>query len=316
MRMMIQRAFFFSLALLLLGLAPSQAAEPPLKVTASFTVLADIVSQIGGDRVAVSALVGPGADAHSFQPSPRDAQTVLGADLVVLNGLGFEGWSNRLIKASGYKGPIIEAAAGIKPREMPKHAHGHAHGHDHAHGKSSKQGPVQDPHVWNSMPHAQSLARTIGAALSAARPAEAAYFAQRTEDYVARLAALDAFARAEIAKLPPNRRKAITSHDAFGYLAAEYGLTFLSPVGVSTESEPSAAGVARLIRQIKAEKIPAIFVENISDPRLAQQIARDSGAKIGGLLYSDSLSAADGPASSLERMFRRNIETLVAALKP
>ena len=311
------RALLLGLVVALASQFPANAAEPPLKVTASFTVLADMISQIGGDRVVVSALAGPGVDAHGFQPTPKDAQTVLGSDLVVINGLGFEGWWSRLIRASGYKGRVVEAAAGIKPREMVGHDHGHGHGHSH--GKPAaggKPSTTKDPHVWHSMALAQKQARTIGDALTAARPVDAAYFASRTEAYVARLAALDAFARAEIGKLPADRRKAITSHDAFGYLAADYGLTFLSAVGVSTESEASAAGVARLIRQIKAEKIPAIFVENISDPRLAQQIARDSGAKIGGTLYSDSLSAADGPASSLERMFRHNIETLVAALSP
>lgn len=309
------RALILGLAVALASQLPAKAAEPPLKVTASFTVLADMISQIGGDRVAVTALAGLGVDAHSFQPTPKDAQTVLGSDLVVINGLGFEGWWNRLIRASGYKGRVIEASAGIKPREMAGHDHGHGHGHGKP-AAGGKPATTKDPHVWHSMALAQKQAQTISAALTAARPADAAYFASRTEAYVARLAALDAFARAEIGKLPADRRKAITSHDAFGYLAADYGLTFLSAVGVSTESEASAAGVAKLIRQIKAEKIPAIFVENISDPRLSQQIARDSGAKIGGTLYSDSLSAADGPASSLERMFRHNIETLVAALSP
>jgi len=308
------RALIIGLALVLAGPAPSRAAEPPLKVTVSFSVLADLVSQIGGDRVAVTILVGPGVDAHTFQPTPRDAQTVLASDLVVMNGLGFEGWSSRLIRASGYKGPIIEAAAGITPRSMASHDHGHGHGHGP--GKPAKPATVKDPHVWNSMVLAQRMAQTIGVALAGARPADRTLFSTRTEAYVARLAALDGFARAEIGKLAPERRKAITSHDAFGYLAAEYGLTFLSPVGVSTESEPSAAGVAKLIRQIKAEKIPAIFIETIGDQRLAQQIARDSGAKIGGTLYSDSLSGAGGPANSLEQMFRHNIETLVAALAP
>jgi zinc/manganese transport system substrate-binding protein len=252
-------------------------------------------------------------DAHAFQPTPRDAQTIAGADLVLVNGMGLEGWASRLIRASGYHGPVIEASQGVTPRAMP--------GDDdddkpvaRAGRKFVKPPTVDDPHAWNSMPLAQRYARTIGAALVAARPTQSAALEARISAYVERLDALDQFARAEIGKLPEDRRKAITSHDAFGYLAAEYGLTFLAPVGVSTESEPSASGVAKLIRQIRAEKIPAIFVETIGDQRLSQQIARESGAKIGGTLYSDTLSAADGPAATLESMFRHNIITLVAGM--
>ena len=311
---MFLRALTLGFFLSLTAAAPLRAAEPPLKVVASFTVLADMVRQIAGDLATVSVLVGPGVDAHTFQPTPRDAQTVLAADLVVMNGLGFEGWANRLIRASGYKGKIVEAAAGIAARDMP------AEDDDdkavaRAGRKFVKPATIDDPHVWNSMVLAQRQARTIGAALAAARPAEAPALLAATEDYAARLAALDRYARDEIGKLAPERRRAITSHDAFGYLASEYGLTFLSPVGVTTESEPSAAGLAKLIRQIRAEKIPAVFVESVGDQRLAQQIARESGAKIGGSLYSDSLSAADGPAATLEKMFRHNIDTLIAGLR-
>ncbi len=307
------RALLLGLTLALAVASPVLAQDAKLKVVASFTVLADMAREIGGELVAVTPLVGPGMDAHSFQPTPRDAQTIAAADLVLMNGLGFEGWANRLIRASGYKGRVVEAAEGVTPRDMP------AEDEDdkpvvRAGRKFVKPATVEDPHAWNSMPLAQRYVRRIAAAFIEARPAQAGALQARADAYVARLQELDQFAREAIAKLPPERRKAITSHDAFGYLAAEYGLTFLSPVGVSTESEPSAAGVAKLIRQIKAEKISAIFVETIGDQRLAQQISRESGAKIGGTLYSDTLSAADGPASTLERMFRHNIVTLVTAM--
>jgi zinc/manganese transport system substrate-binding protein len=305
---MLLRTVLALVGLAVSSLMPAMAADAPLKVVVSFSVLADMTRQIGGALVSVTSIVGPGEDAHGFQPTPRDAKTLASAELAIQNGFGFDPWMTALARSSGYKGKMITAASDVTLRKVMS-SHAYAHGHSHG-----KPGSANDPHAWNSMIQAQRYARTIGAALQAVRPADQAVLAANLEAYVKRLAELDAFAKAEIAKLPPSRRKAVTGHDAFGYLAGDYGFTFLAPVGVTTEAAASAGDVAKLIRQIKAEKIPAVFLEIGIESRLAQQIARDSGARIGGTLYSDSLSPPDGPAATLEQMFRHNIMTLVSAM--
>ncbi|PWR23263.1 metal ABC transporter solute-binding protein, Zn/Mn family [Zavarzinia compransoris] len=304
-------------ALIALGLLTATPAlgDQPLKVVASFSILGDIVANVGGDRIALTTLVGPDGDAHVFQPSPADAKAVAGADLVIVNGLGFEGWIERLTEASGYKGPVVVASKGITPREMAGEDEGHEehaghddHGdHDHDHGNV-------DPHAWQDIGNVLAYVDTIAAALEAADPADRDAYAANAAAYKAKLAALDARVKAAIGALPAERRKIITSHDAFGYFAAAYGLTVLAPQGVSTESEASAKGVAQLIRQIKQEKAPAVFLENITDPRLIEQIAKETGARIGGTLYSDALSGATGPASTYIAMFEHNLAALAEAL--
>lgn len=304
-------------ALIALGLmtATPALADQPLKVVASFSILGDIVANVGGDKIALTTLVGPNGDAHVFQPSPADARAVAGADVVIVNGLGFEGWIERLTEASGYKGPVIVASQGITPREMAEEEEGHEEhaGHDHADHDHHDHGNI-DPHAWQNIGNVIAYVDTIATALIAADPADQAAYEANAAAYKAKLTALDAKVKAAIAALPPERRKIITSHDAFGYFAAAYGLEVLAPQGVSTESEASAKGVATLIRQIKKEKAPAVFLENITDPRLIDRIAKETGAHIGGTLYSDALSDASGPASTYIAMFEHNLAALAAAL--
>ena len=287
----------------LLGLAAGVALPPPafaqekLPVVASFSILGDFVREIGGDRVAVSTLVGPDGDAHVYSPTPADAKTVAGAKLVVVNGLKFEGWLTRLIKSSGTKATVATATKGIKPLELDDD-HDHGHGHGHGHGGAN----------------AKIYVGNIRDALIAADPAGKAVYEANAVAYQTKLDALEAEVKAAVARIPVDRRKAITSHDAFGYFVKAYGIAFIAPQGVSTEAEASAKDVARIIRQIKAEKVPAVFLENITNPRLAEQIARESGAKIGGRLYSDALSAADGPAGTYIAMMKHNISQIEKAL--
>lgn len=290
---------------LLAGLLPSIAQAEPLKVIASFSILGDMVTRIGGDAITVTTLVGPDGDAHVYEPKPADAKAVAAAGLVIFNGLGFEPWSQKLIKASGYKGPVVQASAGIKAQTMDADEHGHGHGHSH--------GRAKDPHAWQSLANGRTYAANIAAALSKAVPAEASRFAANAAAYDQQLADLDAWVKAELAKVPRLERKVITGHDAFGYFASAYGVDMLSPVGISTEAEPSPRDIVRLIKQMKAQNVKTVFMENMSDPRLVQQIARDAGGVVGGTLYADALSGPTGPAASYEAMFRHNVGQLMAA---
>lgn len=281
------------LALATLAAWARPPGETPLRVVASFSILADMAREVGGDAVEVAALVGPDADAHVFEPRPADARRLAGADLVVVNGLGFEGWLDRLVVASGYRGPVQVASDGIAPRTL---------GH----------GP--DPHAWQDLTLAQRYVAHLRDAMARARPARAVLFEARAADYLARLQRLDGEVRARFDAIAPARRRVITSHDAFGYFGAAYGIEFLAPQGANTASEPSAAAVARLIDQIRGEKVRAVFIENITDPRLVERIARESGVHVGGRLYSDALSRPGTQADTYLRLFDHNAATLAAAL--
>jgi zinc/manganese transport system substrate-binding protein len=276
-----------------------------LRIVASFSILADLVREVGGEAVGVTSLVGPAGDTHAYQPTPADARTLAEADLVMVNGLGFEGWIDRLIAASGYAGPIVRASRGVKARAAAEHEE---HAHDHG------DQPAADPHAWQSVPNALAYVRVIQEGLSDVDPAHAADYRRRAAEYGMVLETLDREIRSAVATLPPDRRTVITSHDAFGYYAAEYGLRFLAPVGLSTEAEPSAGAVAALVRQIKETQARALFVENVTDPRLVEQIARETGAVVGGELYSDALSPADGPAPTYVAMMRHNTRVITSAL--
>lgn len=272
---------------------PLRAADRPLPVVASFSLLADMVAQVGGDAVQVHALVGPDADAHAFTPAPADAQRLAKAGLIVVNGLGFEGWIDRLVKASGSKAPVVVASHGITLRRV---------------------GRFVDPHAWQSLAAAQRYVENIRAALVAARPAQAAAIDARAKAYTAQLAALDARVRERLATVPPDQRRIVTSHDAFGYLADAWGLDMRAAQGWTSAGEASAADVATLIRQLKAQRARALFVENISDPRLIERIAREAGASAGGTLYSDALSPPGTRADTYLKLMTHNAETLLAAL--
>ena len=274
--------------------AASRAAEP-VPVVASFSILADFVRQVGGERVAVTALVGANGDAHVYQPSPADAKRLASARLVVVNGLGFEGWIPRLAKASGTKAEVVTASIGVRPLEMEEDGHGPGHGH------------VADPHAWQDVANARRYVEVIRDALGKADPEGAQAYAANATAYIAQLDRLDAEVRDAAARIPAQRKRVITTHDAFGYFAAAYGFQFIAPQGVSTEAEASARDVAGIIRQIRSEKIPAVFLENVSDPRLMERITRETGAKIGARLYSDALSGQDGPAGTYIDMMRNNL---------
>lgn len=285
-----------SVAALLLALAASPAlaqSERPLRVVASFSILADIVREVGGDAVDVVALVGPDADAHVFQPSPADARHLARADLVVVNGLGFEGWIDRLVRASGYRGKVAVVSQGVKVR---KNGHG------------------DDPHAWQDLANAERYVANVRDALGGLRPAHAEAFAQRAARYTEQIRALDREVRAQFAAVPRHRRRVITSHDAFGYFGAAYGVDFLSPQGVSTDGEASAADVAKLIDQIRRQDVRAVFVENITDPRLVERIAKEGGAVLGGRLYSDALSAPGTEADTYLKLFAHNAKALASGL--
>ena len=304
---MLTRQILFGLfAALLLAALPSTAkAQDKLPVVATFSILGDLVSNVGGDRVAVKSLVGANGDAHVYSPSPADARTLADAKLIVTNGLGFEGWLTRLVKSSNSKARNVVASKGVKPRKLAgKHAH------DHGHGPSDG-----DPHAWQSVANAKTYVANIRDGLIAADPAGKAVYEANAAAYLDKLEALDREIRETIAKIPPERRRIITTHDAFGYFSDAYGVEFVAPQGVSTESEASARDVARIITQIKKQKIPAVFLENISNPRLLKQIADETGAKVGGTLYSDALTDEKGPAPTYIDLFRHNIRTLSAALQ-
>jgi zinc/manganese transport system substrate-binding protein len=299
-----------AIALLSTSWAAPAAAGNHVKAVATFSILGDMVREVGGSRVQVVTLVGPDGDGHVYQPTPGDAKNVATAQIVFVNGLGFESWAERLITSAAFKGPVVVASEGVTPLAMHEEEHGHHHGT----AGSVPDHPVIDPHAWQSLKNGEIYVRNIEAALSSVDPDGAATYRANAERYLVQLAALDRDVRAAIARLPPDRRTVVTSHDAFGYFAQAYGMTFLSPEGVSTEAEASAKDVAKLIKQIRAEKIPAVFMENITDPRLIEQIRKETGAAVGGTLYSDALSKPDGPAPSYLQMFRHNVDTLTQAL--
>lgn len=284
--------------LLLLG-APAMAQER-LPVVASFSILADLVRNVGGERVSVTSLVAPGGDAHVYTPTPQDARKLADAKLVVINGLKFEGWIDRLVTSSGTRAKVSVATRGLTPLQG-KDAHGHR---------------GADPHAWQSIANVKLYVANIRDDLSAVDPAGKPAYEAQASAYLARLDALEGEVRAAIASIPAERRKLVTTHDAFGYFAAAYGLAFIAPQGVSTDSEASAKDIAAIIKQIRAQKIPAVFLENVTDPRLTRRIAAETGAKVGGALFSDGLSAPDGPAGTYIDMISYNIRELQAALSP
>jgi len=272
-------------------------AQTKLPVVATMSILGDFVKNVGGDRVEVATLVGPNGDAHVYTPTPADAKKVAAAKVVFVNGLGLEGWMTRLIKASGTKAPTVTATDGVKSRKMEEEGR-----------------QITDPHAWQDVSNAKIYVADIRDGLIAADPAGKSTYEANATAYLAKLDELQKEVKAAIGKIPADRRRIITTHDAFGYFGAAYGMEFISPEGVSTETEASAKDVAKIISQIKKQKIPAVFMENISDPRMMQQIAKESGAKIGGTLFSDALSDEKGPAPTYIDMMHNNIRQFSAAL--
>jgi len=268
-------------------------AQDRLNIVASFSILGDFAENVGGERVSVTTLVGPDGDVHVYAPAPADAKKILDARLVIINGLGLEGWLPRLVQSAGSKATVVTASQGVAPRKL---------------------GSDADPHAWQSVANAKIYVANIRDALVAADPAGAATYRANAERYLAKFDALDREVRDAIAQIPEARRKVISTHDAFGYFAVAYGIEFIAPQGVSTESEVSARDIAGIITRIRAGRIPAVFLENISDPRLIRRISAETGARIGGTLYSDSLTGEKGDAPTYIDMVRHNIRALTSAL--
>ncbi len=288
-----RRSFFATLATLAAARMSRSWAAGKLQVVATFTILGDMVNNVGGAHVALVTLVGANADAHVYEPTPADVRALAEADLVVVNGLGFEGWIDRLVEVSGYKGAVVVSSQGIAALQAEEDRH--------------------DPHAWQDLANGRLFVANIARALAAADPTHADAYRRRAEAYDRELAAMDRDIRNRLDAIPADRRKVVTSHDAFQYFGRAYGIAFHAPVGLSTESEPSAGELAALVRQMQDEDIRALFVENITDPRLIEQLAREAGAVIGGKLYSDSLSGRNGPAATYLDMFRHNVDEITKA---
>jgi len=284
-------------AAILLVLSGGANAAGKVKAVASFSILGDMVAQVGGDRVDVVTLVGPNGDAHVFSPTPADAKALASADVFFVNGLGFEGWIERLKKSSGFEGEVVVASKGVKLLRM-----------------EGEHGETADPHAWQDLANGKIYVANIRDGLIAADPDGKSVYEANAAKYLDAIAKEERAVKAALNALPAARRTIITSHDAFDYFGAAYGLEIIAPQGVSTDSEASARDVAEIIRQIRQAKVPAVFIETITDPRLLDQIARETGAKIGGALYSDALSEPDGPAPTYLDMFRHNVEAITQAL--
>jgi zinc/manganese transport system substrate-binding protein len=294
------------LALFIAGGGTATTAEKKVKVIASFSILGDLTKNVGGDRIEMATLVGPNGDVHVYEPTPADAKAIGGADLVVVNGLALEGWMDRLIKTSGYQGPVVVASQGVKPRKMAAEEL----------EQGAQHGPLMiDPHAWQDVVNGRLYVQNIAKGLETVDPASASVYRANAEAYTAKLSELDQWVRKELSGIPKEKRRMITTHDAFGYFGAAYGISILSPVGFSTESEASASDIANLIKQIRREKITAVFVENITDPRLMEQVVKESGVTLGGTLYSDALSKPDGPAPTYLEMFKNNVNLIAAAMR-
>ena len=291
-------------ALTLMIISHQAIARDKLKIITSFSILADLVEQIGGDNIIVESLVPPNADMHLFEPNPSDIARLAAADLIIVNGLGFEPWFDRVASSLPQQVIRITASDGVKPLAFAHDDHG-----DGPHDGS-------DPHAWLDVNNVRSYVRVISAALATSDPDHRTDYDQNLARYDAALAALDADIRRAVAQIPPQRRKLVTTHDAFGYFSKAYDIEMRALLGIGREAQPSAKDLARIIRQIRAEAVPAIFLETMIDPRLARQIAIESGAKIGGTLYSDTLSAKNGPAGTYIAMMETNIKEITQALAP
>ncbi|NBX66965.1 MAG: metal ABC transporter substrate-binding protein [Proteobacteria bacterium] len=277
---------------------PAHSADAPLKAVASFSIIGDVVKIIGGDEVALTTIIGPDTDAHAFEPTPSDAKSLADADIVFINGLGFEGWIERL---------AAEKKITVLSKEIKALSSHDDHGHDHDHKGS-------DPHAWQDVSNMRNYVASIAATLSSLRPAKSQYFVDRAAQYDLELQKLDRDIHTAIQSVPSEKRKIITSHDAFGYFENAYGITIIAAEGLGAHASPSASGVARLLDQIKKEQIKTVFLENLSDPKLITRIATDTGATLGGTLYTDALSAAGGPADTYIKMMRHNLSLMLTAM--
>jgi zinc/manganese transport system substrate-binding protein len=310
----------FALSVITLTSAALPAAAEPLKVVASFSIIGDFAKNVGGDRIALTTLVGPNGDAHVYEPKPADAVVMAGADVVLVNGLHFEGFLQRLVDASATKATVVELTKGVETLATTEEEHeGEAHEAEarKAHEAEAEEGHEHgaiDPHAFQSIANAKIYVKNIADAFCTADSAGCDAYKANAQAYTGKLDALEVEVKEVVASIPADKRTVITSHDAFGYFQHEYGLTFLAPEGISTDAEASAADVAKLIGQVRHDKASAIFVENITNQRLIEQIAGETGLKIGGTLYSDALSDADGPAATYIDMMKNNIGAIKGAI--
>ena len=311
--------------------AVAHAADDKLNVVASFSILADMVSVVGGDDVDVSVIVGRNADAHAYEPTPKDARALASADLLFINGLAFEAWLPRLVDASGFKGKEIVVSQGVQPLAFASHDHenGHAEAHEHDHEAHDHDAHhdhgaehahththgSQDPHAWQAPANAVIYVQNIAEGLAQADPSNAEDYRLRAQAYIDDIQRVDTNIRQALQAIPEASRSVVSSHDAFGYFSKAYDIKFLSAVGVSTQAEASARDVAQLIDQVKRDHIKAVFVENVTNPKLVEQIARETGARMGGELYSDALAPEGQPAGTYLGMLQWNADQIVGALR-
>lgn len=295
-----------AIAIAMLLFQAANASAQALKVVASFSIIADLARNVGGDRVEITTLVGPDGDAHVYEPKPADASAMARADVILVNGLHFEGFLERLIEASSTTAPVVELTDGVQTITMKEAADSHSHSHSH-------EGDT-DPHAFQSIANVRIYVANIAKAFCNADAAGCQIYEANAAAYGGELDKLEKEVRDAIESIPPQKRTIISSHDAFGYFEHEYGLTFRAPEGISTDADPSAADVAKLIRDVRRDNAAAIFIENITNPRLIEQIASETGLQVGGALYSDALSDEDGPASSYVDMMRHNIRTIRSAI--
>lgn len=315
------RALGSLLVAVLMGNTAYAAQAAPLNVVASFSILGDMVHQIGGQFISLTTIVGPDGDAHSFEPAPKDARDLAQAQVLFVNGFGFEAWLPRLVKASGFHGTEVVVSEGVTPRPLTAGEQAVEH-HNADRGRAQRETPDAahqhgsiDPHAWQSLDNGMVYARNIAKALAKADPVHAAQYQARATAYIAEMEALDAAVRHDLDAIPMDRRKVVTSHDAFGYFGRAYGVRFIAAAGISNDGEPSAKEVAAIIDQIKKDHIPAVFIENITSPKLMKQIAHETGAKVGGTLYSDALAKLGQPAGTYLGMFKWNAGQLISALR-
>nr|WP_246588247.1 zinc ABC transporter substrate-binding protein [Bartonella raoultii] len=293
------------LLLVLFPLSTSAYQHDKIRVVVSFSILADLVKNVGGNHISMTTLVGPNANTHTYEPTPRDAQTLRNAHIIFINGLHLEGFMDRLITASATQALLVKVSTNIPLLEMQNQEHGvQQHNHD----------SNIDPHAWQTIPNVEIYVKNIAAAFCKIDQQSCTSYRKNSARYIKKLQTVQELLKKKIATIPKDKRIIITSHDAFGYFAKEYGFTILAPQSASTEAEATAADVAKLIQQIKTNKAAALFVENISNPRLIKQISKETGLKIGGTLYSDALSDQNGPAATYLDMMTHNVNTIVDAI--
>ena len=294
-RLSFSYVYFLCFIIVMFLTSPTHAETKKISVVASFSIIGDLVQQVGGDHVGITMIVGPEEDAHVYQPSPADARKITQAEIIFINGLGFEGWLSRLINATKSKGTVVDLSSKIKARQT--------------------QGEI-DPHVWQDVNNVKIYIEEICQALIAIDPNNGADYQKNSQLYIEKLSKLDNEIVESLTNIPLDDRRVVSTHDAFGYFSARYGVAFLAPQGVSTEAEASARDIARIIDAAKAQKVKAVFLENVADPRLARRISAETNARLGGTLYSDSLTGAKGDGATYLEMMRHNVKEIVRALKP